>query len=362
MMKGAVVCLLVLGIVAARGKDADVAERIAAAKFSPCSGNDHACAKPSMKYERVVNSQPGFQWIDNGGYCGSWAIQRATLAKGAWISQQQVRDHTVASPGAPPSHDHEILSPNIDEALRRLKLKAEGFDYHNSPTPQQPAYFKWLKAHLVQRNPVVWMIMWDGQRYPAYNMTLPSGVHGHIEPVIGIMSNHPLTDTSVYPDDTFVHYTDNGDDTIYKPQSTLSGDWSARGAATAQCHHGSRYCIGPYSYGWAIEGFLDEAGSSEATPAAVPASLKVDPWEREPDFRQHEEPIQLSGTLTVEQLSTGRQYSIYRWDSVEEAFTYKAAYKIASFKADKDTFVYKDTKTFWNNGTTYYRCVAEGQM
>ena len=28
----------------------------------------------------------------------------------------------------------------------------------------------------MQRNPVVWMIMWDGQRYPAYNMTLPSGI------------------------------------------------------------------------------------------------------------------------------------------------------------------------------------------
>ena len=50
---------------------------------------------------------------------------------------------------------------------------------------------------------------------------------------------------------------------------------------------------------------------------------------------------------------------IMRWDSVEEAFTFKPAYKVASFKADKDTFVYKDAKTFWNNGTTYYRCVAE---
>ena len=79
-MKCAVVNLLVLGIVAAQGKDADVAERIAAAKFSPCTGNEHACAKPSMKYERVVSSQPGFQWIDNGGYCGSWAIQRAAVA------------------------------------------------------------------------------------------------------------------------------------------------------------------------------------------------------------------------------------------------------------------------------------------
>merc|ERR1711981_426204 len=57
-----------------------------------------------MKYEKSVASQPGYQWDDAGGYCGSWAIQRATLAKGAWISQQQVRDHT--SPGG--GHDNEI--------------------------------------------------------------------------------------------------------------------------------------------------------------------------------------------------------------------------------------------------------------
>jgi len=52
-----------------------------------------------------------------------------------------VRDHTSPAAGAPASHDNEILSPNIAEALRRLKIKAEGFDFVNEPTPQQPAYF-----------------------------------------------------------------------------------------------------------------------------------------------------------------------------------------------------------------------------
>ena len=45
-----------------------------------------------MKYERRVPSQPGYQWNDAGGYCGSWSVQRAALAKGAWISQQQGGD------------------------------------------------------------------------------------------------------------------------------------------------------------------------------------------------------------------------------------------------------------------------------
>ena len=60
---------------------------------SICAGG--ACDRDNfahMKYERRVPSQPGYQWNDAGGYCGSWSVQRAALAKGAWISQQQGGD------------------------------------------------------------------------------------------------------------------------------------------------------------------------------------------------------------------------------------------------------------------------------
>ena len=71
---------------AATGAKANLTELIQAAKFSPCTADDgKACVKPEAKYERLQKSQPGYQWPDNGGYCGSWAVQRATLAKGAWI-------------------------------------------------------------------------------------------------------------------------------------------------------------------------------------------------------------------------------------------------------------------------------------
>merc|ERR1719498_1484220 len=95
-----------------------------------CQGG--RCEKPQMKYEKILPSQPGYQWDDAGGYCGSWSIQRATLVKGAYISQQQVRDHT--SPGG--GHDNEILSTNIVEAYKNLKILAEGFDFVNEPLPQ----------------------------------------------------------------------------------------------------------------------------------------------------------------------------------------------------------------------------------
>ena len=91
-------------------------------------------------------------------------------------------------------------------------------------------------------------------------------------------------------------------------------------------------------------------------------SLAVDPWKREPDFRRHEPPIALTGTLTAEGLTKGATYGIYRWDSVGEAFTYSRAYRIKAFTATADSFVFQDPATFMNNGTTYYRVVEEGGL
>ena len=46
-------------------------------------------------------------------------------------------------------------------------------------------------------------------------------------------------------------------------------------------------------------------------------ALDAHPWEREPDFRRHEKPIQLTGTVTAEGLRAGTRYSfqINLWHS-----------------------------------------------
>lgn len=257
-----------------------------------------------------------------------------------------MRDHT--SPGG--GNDEEILSTNIDEALSNLKIDGKGFDFKNTPIPQQSSYFAWLKQQLVAGRTVVWMIMWSGQRYPAYNIKLPYGVHGHIEPVIGIQSNHPLTDETVYDDDVAVHYNDAGTDTFYSTFRSLPGNWSDEGGKQARCQAHQSYCIGPYSYGWALHGFLDEQ-------EGLPLSLSIDPWKREPDTRTGASPTDITGTLTAAGLTAGSKYDIYRWDSVNDAFTYSDHYKINTFTASSDTFVFQDPQTFSSDSATYYRCV-----
>jgi len=343
--------LLFPAICAALPQNPELLQRIEKAskseEMTPCNWKE--CQKPERKYELISKSQPGIQWRDHGGYCGSWSIQRAILAKGAWISQQQVRDHASPAPGAPKDHANEILSPNIDEALRNLKIRGNGFDYQNAQFPQQHEYFKWLKKQLVAGRTVVWMIMWDGEALPAYNLKLPAGLHGHVEPVIGIQSNRPLSDETVYDDDVAVHYDDVSTTTLYTTFGSLPGNWSGEGDSRAHCSQ-SRYCIGPYSYGWALHGFLDQR-------EGWPLSLSINPWLKEPESREGGKPVNITGTLTATGLTQGSTYEIYRWGTTEEAFTYSGRYKIITFTATDDTFVYRDPRTFSSDSATYYRCV-----
>merc|ERR1712070_456345 len=89
---------------------------------------------------------------------------------------------------------------------------------------------KFLKQKLVAGRAIVWMIMQLGEAVPItqkpYNLTEVNGLYGHIEPVVGIMSNHPLSDESVYDDDVFVHYTDADKNSYYRTVKSLPGDWS----------------------------------------------------------------------------------------------------------------------------------------
>jgi len=305
-----------------------------------------ACLERNAAYERIVDIQPGYQWNDAGGYCGSWSIQRATLGKGAYISQQQVRDHTSDGGG----HDAEILSTNIDEAYKNLKISVDSFDFEKEPLPQQDAYAKWLKKQLAAGHAVTWMILWSGQNYPIYDLTPPAGMYGHVEPVVGIQSSHPLDDESVYDDDTVLHYTDGGTNTVHRKLSTLGGDWAGPGHR-ANCHSYS-YCMSKYAFGWAVKGFVDER-------EYIPATLAIQPYKSEPDTRSGEKPEALKGTLTVSELKKGDSYVIYRWDTVEDAFTYSDAFKKTSFTASSDKYVFEDEKTFMSDGTTYYRCVPQ---
>lgn len=316
---------------------------------APCEAVE--CHKPDKQHQMLLNTQPGVQWMDHGGYCGSWSIQRTAMAKGVWVSQQQVRDHTVAGGG----NDEEILETNIDLALTNLKLKADHFQYKSMPTPQANAYRQWLKEKLSAGHPVVWMIMLRGGHYPVYPPLAPYGQYAHIEPVVGIMSDRPLTDKKWYDDDVLVHYTDADTNTYYRTMESLPT--TLEGQCNQTDYRGYPCIYEKYGFGWSIEGVQDEH-------EGLPLSLTVDPWVQEPDTRTGFVPEPLTGTVTVAGLTAGVSYTIYRWDSVATAFDYSQARTVRQFTATSSTEVYTDPTTFQSSSATYYRCLksAEGSI
>ena len=308
------------------------------------------CKPPKgMKYKRLQNVSPRIQWDDAGGYCGSMAVQDVTLGKGAWVSQQQVRDHTKPGGG----HDNEILATNIELALKNLKLKFDAFDYKSTPVPQADAYRQWIKKHLVAGNGIAWMIMLQGGCYPVYP-GLPYGFYSHVEPVYGIYSNHPLTaDGEWYDDDVLVHGTDADTHSYYRTFKSLPAGVNDRNCSECGGGYLGYPCIfEQYGFGYAITGMDDEV-------AGLPLSLAVDDAS-EPDTRSGSRPTHLHGTVTVSQVKEDVNYTIWRWDAVDSLFdTTKATSSHRFTGTSNATYVYRAEDTILSSGTTYFRCYED---
>jgi hypothetical protein len=211
-----------------------------------------------------------------------------------------------------------------------------------------------MKQQLVAGNALVQMIMLPGHNYPVYP-GLPYGTYSHIEPIVGILSDHPLTDEDFYDDDYIVHYNNAGTSPLYRSMSSLPGKIQL---GVSCCPGGgdfpdSQMCLHPENvFSWAIQGFQD-------SKEGLPVSLAVDQWQEEPDTRAGKSPTQLTGTITIEELEAGKAYALYRWDSVESAFDYSQPASVYRFSATNATEVYTDPKTFSSDGTIYYRCVVD---
>lgn len=326
-------------------KNADLSDK-------PDVCNETSCEPPPSAYTKMLPLQPGVQWMKHGGYCGAWSFQRTALSKGAYISQQQVRDH--AKPGG--GHDEEILNTNIDGAFEKLHIKHENFEFNVLPVPQAAAYLQFMKKHLIAGSPLIWMVMFDGSSSPEADYTQDNktnGIYGHIEPVVGITSNHPLDNEKVYDDDRFAYFDDASKTTYYAAATKVPGECNfGRGQSTCRSSCPTRgQCV------WNQRGYIYAILDLKDTHDAVPVSLSIDPYASEPYTRGGAKPIPITGTLTATGLKAGSKYDIYRWDSAEDAFVYNDKNKIETFTAKDSKYIFKDPKTFLSSSATYYRCV-----
>ena len=289
-------------------------------KEKPCDGS--YCLLPPHNFSSIAPVKPRIQWQDAGGYCGSVSIQATVMAKGAWLSEQQVRNHSTPGGG----HDNEILETNIEGALTSLRIRFEGFDYKNLPTPQANAYRDWLKAQLVEGHALAWMIMLGSEdappAYPVYP-SLPYGDYSHVEPVFGILSGKPLRDASGAPtpwddSDYIVFGTNVNEQAYYKQFDVLPDDLKFDGNCKQSNFPGDPCVYEKYGFAWAMVDLDDSAASENRT--SIPVSLLVD-RSMEPDTRRHQRPARMTGTLTATGATAGAQYEV-RLSAADVPFEY----------------------------------------
>lgn len=306
------------------------------------------CHPPSAQYSFKFPIPARKQWPDRDGYCGSLSAQTAALGWGAWISQDQVRKSIG---------DHEVGPSNMESALRALKWNYEKWNT-GAQRPQWKKYLVWMKNHIGNRHPCIWYVM--TKEYGKNNLnTNTTGRFTHIEPVYGMLSNNSLTSTEYSDNDVLVHASDWDKNDYYRTFKSLPDnsrmEGNCRDAPVGVGRNEAYPCIDDNSNdGYCVTGPVDPAGK------ALPMTLAVDRWD-EPDVIKGERPVQLTGTVTIESLTSGQSYILYRFDGYKTVPTdsnYDVGYASKhSFTATGTTYKYKDPKGITSNESTYYRCV-----
>lgn len=316
------------------------------------------CRAPAATNRVVLDIKPRQQWNINGGFCGAMSLQVAALGHGAWISQDLIRKATPRGEGHGDSKvGYEVLPSNVAAAAQNLKLRHDAWDY-NSPKPQAKAFKKWIKSHLVKREPVVMFPICKGDSHTPYPDSNPNGGHfDHVEPIIGFGSNHALDDPEVYDDDWLLHFSDQDLNTYYRHFSTLEDTTDMQGnCKNAQAGFGKNEmypCIyDQVDYGLAVTGLLTNASTLRLT-------LDVDRQE-EPNVRMWQLPVNLHGTVQVSGLQKGSKYILYRFKGTEALPTanFDVGYEHKTpFQAEGAIWAYNDPNPMTSSGAYYYVAV-----
>lgn len=317
------------------------------------------CEEPSAVFTNTIAIKPRQQWNIEGGFCGAMSIQVNAMMFGAWISQDLVRKANTHGEGHGDATDgYEVLPSNVAETARNLKLTYDEWDY-NQTKPQSDKFKAWIKSHLAKGEPVVWFPMCKGDSHCPYTGSCLNGGHfDHVEPLVGMGSNHDLSDPTVYSDDWLAHFSDQDLNIYYRTFDSLNDDATMEGnCADAQAGFGKNEMYPCFDE--SVTFGLSVTGLRTGVPT-LRVSLDVD-LQSEPDVREFWElPAELSATLTVHGLTVGNSYVLYRYSGTaalpssnfEDGYEHKYA-----FTAVAETWSFSDPNKFMSNGATYYVAV-----
>jgi len=222
---------------------------------------------------------------------------------------------------------------------------------------------KWVKKNLAGGSPIVTFVMCKGDAHAAYGL----GPFDHIEPIFGLYSNHPLTDETVYDDDVLVHGSDyaiDGDTNqgYFRPFNSMVDTTAMEGnCKNAQDNSGGHKRNEMYpcfndqqNYGASIHGLVDPKNIS------LRSHLYVNIL-NEPDVRIDQKPVEMEGTLVVNDLTPGTEYVVYRYNDhanfpTDSNFDGSKADSKHVFKATDKTYKY-NTDQIMSDSEAYFVAV-----
>ncbi len=76
------------------------------------------------------------------------------------------------------------MPSNVAYTAAALRLNFDEWDY-NQPSPQAPAFKRWLKMHLSRGNAIAWFPLCKGDGHVCYPDSCPNnGACDHVEPMV----------------------------------------------------------------------------------------------------------------------------------------------------------------------------------
>ena len=320
------------------------------------------CKEPPSTFKQVLPIQPRQQWNTAGGFCGgSLSIQVMMMGHGVWVSEDLIRKSNIGAlchGHSSPADGCEVGPENYGATAKGLRLRYDVWDYAGQPQPQAPAFKAWLKAHLVKGEPVMWAPMEKGE-YPHQPYgpasTPGGGAFDHHEPIIGIGSQHDLSDPTVFDDDWLLHFSAQDLMPYYRNFSSLEDglhmDGNCKDAGTGYPDREAYPCFfETVAYGLSAKGFDVEVPT-------LPVHIDVD-QRSEPNVRDHEKAVPLHAAVTARGLTPGKSYALYRYggfNAFPKSDLEHGGYEgKVPFVAAAETWTHQDPTPFLSSNATYY--------
>jgi hypothetical protein len=265
-------------------------------------------------FQKYLPIQPRQQWESNDGYCGEVALTSAGLMFGQYLSQFDARRLGTHS------QLRELNLATAPKAAKAMHLKYESWPGRSRRDVKD--FLKWVKESILAGTPVMIGIYMN---LSVFGVLERGGTndYDHIVPVIGIESDHDLSDRNYYDDDFLIFsdnalFTPSGSDVPYLFRYQFGKFPLTREQANDE--HSPPYSLArePRNWGMRITG-IDS--TDKVLPVQVTPALNSEPIEIEDDSTTQPDAVRLPLTVSVSGMAEDKQYKLYKYDELKSVPT-----------------------------------------